>query len=75
VRFIAIDRQQCVLRPLDVEALIGEEHVARTLWKFLGTVDLSAFTVEPKAVDGHAGRPGWEPRLLIAVWLYGLMRG
>ena len=75
VRFIAIDRQQCVLRPLDVEALIGDDHVARTLWKFLGTVDLSAFTVEPKAVEGHAGRPGWEPRLLIAVWLYGLTRG
>jgi transposase len=74
-RFIAIDRQQCVLRALDVEALVSEEHVVRTLWKFLGTVDLGAFTVSPKAVEGHAGRPGWEPRLLIAVWLYGLMRG
>ena len=74
-RIIPIDRQQCVLRPVDVEGLIADEHVARTLWKFLGTVDLSAFTVEPKAVEGHAGRPGWEPRLLIAVWLYGLSRG
>ena len=58
-----------------MEALIGEEHVARTLWRFLGTVDLSRFSESPKAVVGHAGRPGWEPRLLIAVWLYGLMRG
>ena len=70
-RFIPINREQCVLRPLDVEALIGEEHVARTLWRFLGTVDLSRFSESPKAVVGHAGRPGWEPRLLIAVWLYG----
>ena len=58
-----------------MEALIGDEHVARTLWRFLGTVDLSRFSESPKAVVGHAGRPGWEPRLLIAVWLYGLMRG
>jgi transposase len=60
---------------MDVEALIGDEHVARTLWRFLGTLDLSRFSESPKAVEGHAGRPGWEPRLLIAVWLYGLMRG
>ena len=74
-RFIAVDRQQCVLRPLDVEAMIADDHVARTLWRFLGTLDLSRFLESPKAVEGHAGRPGWEPRLLIAVWLYGLMRG
>jgi transposase len=74
-RFINVDRQQCVLRPIDVEALIGEDHVVRTLWKFLGTLDLSRFRASPKAVHGHAGRPAWEPRLLIAVWLYGLMRG
>jgi transposase len=74
-RFIEVDRQQCVLRPIDVEELVGEDHVVRTLWKFLGTLDLSRFAPSPKAVDGHAGRPAWEPRLLIAVWLYGLMRG
>jgi transposase len=74
-RFIPVDRQQCVLRPLDVEAMIADDHVARTLWRFLGTLDLSRFLESPKAVEGHAGRPGWEPRLLIAVWLYGLMRG
>jgi len=60
---------------MDVEQLVGEDHVVRTLWKFLGTLDLSRFTPAPKAVEGHAGRPAWEPRLLIAVWLYGLMRG
>ena len=74
-RFIEVDRQQWVLRPIDVEELVGEDHVVRTLWKFLGTLDLSRFAPSPKAVDGHAGRPAWEPRLLIAVWLYGLMRG
>ena len=74
-RYIQVDRQQCVLRPVDVEALIAEDHVVRTLWRFLGTLDLSRFTPSPKAVEGHAGRPAWEPRMLIAVWLYGLMRG
>ena len=74
-RFVLIDRQQFVLRAVDVEQLVGEDHVVRTLWKFLGTLDLSRFTPSPKAVEGHVGRPAWEPRLLIAVWLYGLMRG
>ena len=38
-RYIQVDRQQCVLRPVDVEALIAEDHVVRTLWRFLGTLD------------------------------------
>lgn len=64
-----------MLRPIDVELLVAEDHVARTLWRFLGTLDLSRFMVSPKAVVGHAGRPAWEPRVLIAMWLYGLTRG
>jgi transposase len=74
-RYIAVDRQQSVLRPIDVEGLIADDHVVRTLWSFLGTLDLSGFSVSTRAVEGHAGRPAWEPRVLIAVWLYGLMRG
>jgi len=64
-RFEAINRQQLVLRPVDIEELIEPHHPARNNWEFLGELDLSPFAAEVKSVEGHAGRSAWEPRLLI----------
>ena len=74
-RFEPIDRQQIVLEPLDVERLIEETHPARHIWAILGRLDLSRFLGEVKAVEGRAGRNSWEPRLLIAMWIYAYSRG
>ncbi len=74
-RYEPIDRQQVVLEPLDVEQLIPEEHPARNVWTILGRLDLSRFSGPVKSVEGHAGRNLWEPRLLIAMWIYAYSRG
>jgi transposase len=74
-RFEPINRQQIVLEPLDVEQLIPENHAARSIWSILARLDLSRFQGQIKAVEGHAGRNVWEPRLLIAVWIYAYSRG
>jgi transposase len=74
-RFEPIDRQQIVLEPLDVEQLIQEGHPARNIWAILGRLDLSRFAGQIKSVEGHAGRNVWEPRLLIAIWIYAYSRG
>ena len=74
-RYEPIDRQQVVLEPLDVEQLIPEDHAARNVWTILGRLDLSRFSGTVKAVEGHAGRNLWEPRLLIAIWIYAYSRG
>jgi transposase len=74
-RFEPIDRQQIVLEPLDVEQLIAEGHPARNIWAILGRLELSRFSGQIKSVEGHAGRNVWEPRLLIAIWIYAYSRG
>lgn len=74
-RFELINREQVVLEPLDIELLISPEHAARSIWAILGRLDLSRFLGEVKAVKGHAGRNRWEPRLLIALWIYAYSRG
>lgn len=74
-RFEPIDRQQVVLEPLDIEQLIPEDHAARNIWGILGGLDLSGFLGDVKSVEGHAGRNVWEPRLLIAIWIYAYSRG
>jgi transposase len=74
-RFEPIDRQQVVLEPVDVERLIPEDHAARNIWSILGRLDVSRFCGQIKSVEGHAGRNVWEPRLLIAIWIYAYSRG
>jgi transposase len=74
-RFEPIDRRQVVLEPLDVEQLIAGNHPARSIWSILGSLNLGRFSGAVKAVEGHAGRNLWEPRLLIAMWIYAYSRG
>jgi transposase len=74
-RYEAINRAQLCWRRVDVERLIGEEHPARAVWEFVGKLDLRRYEEEARAVEGKAGRPGWDPRLLISLWVYGYGEG
>jgi transposase len=74
-RYEAINRAQLCWRRVDVERLIGEEHPARAVWEFIGKLDLSKYQEEARAVEGKAGRPGWDPRLLISLWVYAYSEG
>ena len=74
-RYEMINREQLCWRRVDVERLIGEEHAARAVWEFVGQLDLSGYQEEVRAVEGKAGRPGWEPRLLISLWIYAYSEG
>lgn len=74
-RYEVIDREQLSWRPIDIERLIGAEHPARAIWEFIGRLDLSPYQEEARAVEGKAGRPGWEPRLLVSLWVYGYSQG
>jgi transposase len=69
------DRMQVVMRMECDDQLIPQEHQARVIWEVLGKLDLSAFYEPIKARDGVAGREAIDPRLLIALWLYGATRG
>ena len=74
-RFEAINRQQRVLRTVDVEQLLEPDHVARAIWEMSGRLDLTPYTDEVRAVEGVAGRPPKDPRLLIALWVYAYSEG
>jgi transposase len=60
---------------MDIEEFIGEDHPARALWEFVGRLDLTKFYEPLKAVEGRAGQPCNDPRLMIALWLYAYSRG
>jgi transposase len=74
-RLKPVDRNQLMMRPVDVEGLIEEDHPARAIWEFVGQLDLSSYAAPIGAVEGVAGRPVWDPRLLVSLWIYAYSRG
>jgi transposase len=74
-KYIAINRQQMVMRSVDVEVLISADHKARGIWELVGKLDLSRFEQRVQSCEGKAGRCAWPPCLLVAVWVYGYSEG
>jgi len=74
-RLVAVDRRQMVLRAIEVERLIEEDHSARAIWELVGRLDRSRYYAEIGAVEGRAGREHTDPQLLISLWVYAYSRG
>src|SRR5438445_5233543 len=74
-RLVAIDRRQMVLRTVDVEKLVDDDHCVRSIWQLVGRLDLRCYHQQIAAVEGSAGREHTDPQLLISLWLYAYSRG
>jgi transposase len=68
-------RDQIELRAADIESLLGEDHVARLIWAYVMTLDLSELYDQIEAREGEPGRPKIMPQLLVALWLYATSEG
>jgi len=69
-----VNRQQLVLRSVDVEKLVEEDHAVRAIWELVDKADLECFYEAIEAVEGEAGCSAWDPRVLISLWLYAYSR-
>jgi transposase len=74
-RFRAINRSQLMIRPVDVEKLVEEDHSVRAIWVMVCQLDWSQFEEEVKVVEGGRGRSSHDPRLLAALWIYAYSEG
>jgi transposase len=74
-RFQAAVRDQVCFRAASLDELIPPEHPVRVIWDYALKADLSSLYHRIKAVQGHAGRPPIDPRILFALWLYATARG
>jgi transposase len=75
VRCKVVERNQLFFRPVDIEKLVGPTHRVRGIWGFVGGLDLSGFYASVEAVQGRAGRPVWDPRVLLSLWVYAYSNG
>jgi transposase len=68
-------RDQVELRAVDLDSLIGEDHSARVIWRYVEGLDLSELEDRIKAREGRPGHPATTPRLFLALWLYATSDG
>jgi len=59
-----------VENPKTIDELIPPDDKARLVWALVEGVDLTPLYQEIKSVEGHAGRPATDPRILVTLWLY-----
>ena len=69
-RLKPVNRKQLLWHAVDVERLVGPDHLVRAIWELVGQLDLTGYTAEVKSVEGVAGRAAYDPHLLISLWIY-----
>lgn len=69
------ERQQVAMRYASLDELLPVDHRVRLIWDIVQEYDLSEFYADIEAIEGEAGRPAIDPRLLVAVWLYATVEG
>src|SRR2546427_10792385 len=63
-------RTQGSLFPVTLEELIPDDHVCRVIDAFVGRLDMAELGFE-RAEAAETGRPGYDPRELLKLYLYG----
>jgi len=61
-------RDQIELRAVDIDSLIGQDHLARLIWAYVVALDLRELEDRIKAREYTPGHPPASPRLLLALW-------
>lgn len=74
-RFQEANRSQLRLVPTDLDSLVAEDDPVRSVWAFVEGLNLSRFYSQIKAVEGEAGRPAIDPKILLALWIQGTLDG
>jgi transposase len=64
------NRYQVEMRTASLDELIPEDHRVRIVWAMTEMKDLSQFYNGVQSIEGEAGRPAIDPKILVALWLY-----
>ncbi len=68
-------RHQIEMRELSLDELLDRDDPARLVWEAACRFNIQPWLDEIKAVEGHAGRDGTDPRLLLSLWLLATLDG
>lgn len=68
-----VERTQGTLFPVTLEELIPADHICRVIDAFVDRLDMAGLGFE-RADPADTGRPGYDPRALLKLYLYGYLQ-
>lgn len=74
-QFKVPDRTRAVRWQGALDGLIPRDHLARFVWEILSSLGFREIEAKYPSTQGGPGRPPYHPRLLAALWIYGLSVG
>ena len=66
-------RTQGTLFPVCLEELVPNDHMCRVIYAFVNRLDMAVLGFE-RAEAAETGRPGYDPRDLLKLYLYGYLQ-
>jgi transposase len=66
-------RERMTMFPVTLEELIPSDHMCRVIEAFVGRLDVAKLGFE-RAEPAETGRPGYDPRDLLKLYLYGYLQ-
>lgn len=75
VRLRRADRSQMIWGVIDLDAQLPDDHPARTIGAVIDRLDLGALIAQVDAVQGEAGAPAIDPKILLSLWVYATSEG
>ena len=69
------ERMQVEVQIASLDELISNNHRDRIAWDFVQQLDLSKTHEGIFSVEGSAGRPAIDPRILMTLWLFATIEG
>jgi len=74
-RVIRPNRTQLRWGLVDPEAWLPANHLARLVWAYVQTLDLTALYDKVRAREGESGRPPADPAVQLALWILAAIEG
>lgn len=72
---VYVNRAQLVLRSMNIDELVAADHPVRAIWELTGQLELSAYYAALKTIEHEPGRPAWDPRLMVSLWILAYSEG
>lgn len=74
-RMVLPQRHQVEWAEQALDDLVAEDHPVRGIWAFIERLDLGQFEKAIRSVEGSAGRPAADRRVMLALWVYATSEG
>lgn len=75
LRMRPVERKQYFMETVSLEDMAAEDDTVRAIWAFVEQLDLTSYYNKIKSRMNEAGSPAYNPKLLLAMWIYAYSQG